>query len=183
VAIQIGEQLNIGKFVGYLRRSGIHIPLPNSPLLALGAVRLTIWEVLALFSPVMTNGYLSWIDDSGSDRCSPKNNGARIASRSATSGMKTLLRATAENGTATYLLKKHPFSLGGKTGTSEKSRDLWFVGAVDEHTYGAVWIGNQNEQPLVSVDEIPISASRFAVPMWSDVVTTLKDSHYTPPAR
>jgi hypothetical protein len=175
VAIQIAEKLKIEKFVAYLRKSGIYIPLPNSLLLALGAVRLTIWEVLALFSPVMTNGYLSWIDDSDSNHLSPLNNGARIASQSAVNTMKTLLRTTAENGTAGYLLNKNPLSLGGKTGTSEKSRDLWFVGAIDENTYGAVWIGNQDEQPLIAIDDIPISASRFAVPMWSDVVETFKN--------
>lgn len=103
------------------------------------------------------------------------NNGARVSSQSTINTMKALLKETAVNGTAGYLLNKDPLSLGGKTGTSEKNRDLWFVGAIDEDIYGAVWIGRHDGQPLVAIDHIPISASRFAVPMWSDVVNTYKE--------
>lgn len=175
VAIQILEKLKVEGFISYLRKSGVHVPLPNSQLLALGAIRLTIWEVLAVFSPVMTDGYLSWVANGDCHQATPLNNGARITGSNAIKTMRALLRATAANGTAGYLLNSDPYSLGGKTGTSEKSRDLWFVGAIDEDAYGAVWIGNKDEQCLVANDDIPISASRFAVPMWSDVVTTYKE--------
>ncbi|HHE0351022.1 TPA: penicillin-binding transpeptidase domain-containing protein [Vibrio parahaemolyticus] len=175
IALQILERLKVEKFISYLRKSGVHVPLPNSTLLALGAVRLTIWEVLALFSPIMTGGYLSWVADSDSRQAPPPNNGARVSSLSAIKTMRAMLKETAVNGTAGYLLKKDPHSLGGKTGTSEKNRDLWFVGAIDEDTYGAVWIGRLDEQPLEAIDQKPISATRFAVPMWSDVVNTYKE--------
>ena len=175
VALQILEKLKVERFILYLRKSGVHVPLPNSPLLALGAIHLTIWEVLALFSPVMTGGYLSWVANGDSRQISPLNNGARVSSRSTIKTMKALLKETAVNGTAGYLLKKDPHSPGGKTGTSEKNRDLWFVGAIDEDIYGAVWIGRHDGQSMEAIDHIPISASRFAVPMWSDVVTTYKE--------
>ncbi|EGS58062.1 penicillin-binding transpeptidase domain-containing protein [Vibrio cholerae] len=175
VALQILEKLKVERFISYLRKSGVHIPLPNSLLLALGAVHLTIWEVLALFSPIMTGGYLSWVSNGDSRQVFPLNNGARISSRSTIETMRVLLKETAVDGTAGYLLNKDPHSLGGKTGTSEKNRDLWFVGAIDEDTYGAVWIGRHDGQPLVANDHIPISASRFAVPMWSDVVSAYKE--------
>ena len=175
VALQILEKLKVESFISYLRRSGVHVPLPNSPLLALGAVKLTIWEVLALFSPIMTGGYLSWVANSDSRETPPLNNGARVSSGRSVEIMRALLKETAVNGTAGYLQNKNPFSLGGKTGTSEKNRDLWFVGAIDEDVYGAVWIGRHDGYPLAAIDNIPISASRFAVPMWSDVVQTYKE--------
>ncbi|MFM2667448.1 penicillin-binding transpeptidase domain-containing protein [Vibrio mediterranei] len=175
VALQIIEKLKVERFISYLRKSGVHVPLPNSPLLALGAVHLTIWEVLALFSPVMTGGYLSWVANGEPHQTPPLNNGARVLRRSTVKTMRALLKETAVNGTAGYLLDKDPLSMGGKTGTSEKTRDLWFVGAIDEDTYGAVWIGRHDGQPLEATDDIPISASRFAVPMWSDVVNTYKE--------
>lgn len=175
IALQILEKLKVERFISYLRKSGVHVPLPNSPLLALGAVHLTIWEVLALFSPIMTGGYLSWVANGDTRQISPLNNGARVLRRSTVKTMRVLLKETALNGTAGYLLNKDPLSLGGKTGTSEKTRDLWFVGAIDEDIYGAVWIGRPDGQPLVAIDHIPISASRFAVPMWSDVVNTYKE--------
>ncbi|ELZ1717080.1 penicillin-binding protein [Vibrio parahaemolyticus] len=176
VALQILEKLKVETFISYLRKSGVHVPLPNSPLLALGAIHLTIWEVLALFSPIMTGGYLSWVSNGAPRQVPPLNNGARVSSQSTIETMRSLLKETAVNGTAGYLLDKDPLSLGGKTGTSEKTRDLWFVGAIDEDIYGAVWIGRCDGQPLVSIDHIPISASRFAVPMWSDVVNTYRES-------
>ncbi|MEI8609554.1 penicillin-binding protein [Enterovibrio sp. Hal110] len=71
VALQILEKLKVERFISHLRKLGIHVPLPNSPLLALGAVHLTIWEVLALFSPVMTGGHLSWVANSDSRQVAP----------------------------------------------------------------------------------------------------------------
>lgn len=170
IALQIIEELGVERFIRYLRRCGIYRPLPNTPLLALGTVRLTAWEVLGLFSPIIGDGHLSWIGDAKSGIYVPLNNGERLLTNGTVDAMRYLLECAGRYGTAKYLGSRRADSAGGKTGTSDGARDLWFVGGVDDDIYGMVWIGDSNEQPLVAIDDYLVSASRFAVPLWSDVV-------------
>ena len=47
---------------------------------------------------------------------------------------------------------------GGKTGTSQKFRDAWFVG-YDKNVLTGVWLGNDDGRPMLSVSGGSIPAS------------------------
>ena len=143
-------------------RSGRHTRFlrhthPNSPLLALGAIRLLGWELLSLLSPSINGGYL----------CPPKTTRAgfvrvpsafrRIFSQSTANHMVQLLQATTTKGSAKSLFQIRKLAAAGKTGTSEKSRDLWFYGPISADFFGLVWIGNSDETPIQTIDGIPAS--------------------------
>ena len=173
-AVRIADAIGLSRFVGYLRRCGIHQPLPNTPLLALGPIRLTGVELLATITPVLTGGVLSWPAATGEDdEFPPVLEGERVLSPETCAKMRQLLEATITQGTGQFLAKcAHP-GLGGKTGTSEGCRDFWFVGLVDEDRYGLVWLGYRDERAITAGDGKEASASRFAVPLWSDVLSAL----------
>jgi penicillin-binding protein 1A len=57
--------------------------------------------------------------------------------------------------------------VAGKTGTSEKRRDLWFVGYIPQLVTG-VWLGNDDSSPTVGV-------SGTAALTWRDFMSTLID--------
>ena len=42
------------------------------------------------------------------------------------------------------------WQIAGKTGTTQKSRDAWFIGYTSEYVIG-VWIGNDDNTPLKKV--------------------------------
>ncbi len=176
-AIQLIQRLGVENFILYLRKSGIQVPLPNTPLLALGPVKLTGAELLATLSPVLTSGHLSWArgEDSNIDLNIPVNNGERIISTNTADKIKHLLGATARVGTGKFLNRDNSEVLGGKTGTSENNCDFWFVGPVNNDVYGLVWIGNYDETPVRTSDGIEASSSRFAVPLWSDLLRFFAD--------
>jgi penicillin-binding protein 1A len=62
--------------------------------------------------------------------------------------MNTMMTGTVETGTA----KKAAFAWpsAGKTGTSQKSRDAWFIGYTANLTTG-VWFGNDDGSPMKKV--------------------------------
>jgi penicillin-binding protein 1A len=42
------------------------------------------------------------------------------------------------------------YYVGGKTGTTQDSRDAWFIGGVDGRVIG-VWIGNDDDSPMSKI--------------------------------
>ena len=170
IAVQMINELGIRNFVHYLRAHGIYQPLPNTPLLALGAIKLTGWELLTLLSPIVYDGYLVHLSRGNKYDDTPPQNGEKILSDFTVQRMRQLLNSAIENGTGKYLKKHKNLKLGGKTGTSEKNRDLWFVGTINDKYYGLVWLGMEDESEMISKDEKAVSASRYAVPIWSDIL-------------
>jgi penicillin-binding protein 1A len=175
VALQVIQILGVANFIYYLRRCGVTCPLPNSPLLALGPIRLTGYELLSTLAPILNDG---WEIRIGQDKnhCRQRSPEERLISGYAAQMMLELLRATVTIGTGMYLKRQHENSLGGKTGTSDGCRDLWFVGIISSDLYGLVWLGKDNESRIQSTDEYPASAARFAVPLWAEVLSCFEGS-------
>ena len=73
--------------------------------------------------------------------------------------------------------------VAGKTGTTDGSRDAWFVGCTPEYTL-AVWVGNDDHSPMYDVyggglparlwqrvmSQVPVHRARFAAPAAARVV-------------
>lgn len=78
IALQLIQKLGITNFINYLRKCGIACPLPNTPLLSLGPIRLTGWDIIATLSPVLNNGYLVWPTGITNYHYLPYNNGEKI---------------------------------------------------------------------------------------------------------
>jgi len=76
--------------------------------------------------------------------------------------MVSLLRGVIDHGTGWYA-KRIARPLGGKTGTTQDQRDLWFVGFSPDLVCG-VWIGYDDFKPLKK----GLTASQIAVPLWTD---------------
>tara|TARA_R110002050_G_scaffold96015_2_gene199743 strand:+ start:117 stop:1535 length:1419 start_codon:yes stop_codon:yes gene_type:complete len=165
IAIQLLMEIGIENFVDYLRKCGITVPLPNTPIIALGAFKLNGYELLSLFSPILHNGFLKLF---GNDR-NRDSLSYRILSENTIQKMNILLKSTVRYGTANYLNEYGFGQQGGKTGTSEKNRDFWYIGYFNDQYYGLVWIGSNNEKELKSKDDISLSATRIAVPIWKDL--------------
>jgi len=86
-----------------------------------------------------SDGRILW--DWQRDRQEPR----RVLSEQASRHMNEMLVQVTERGTGRRALL--PMSrVGGKTGTSQKSRDAWFVGFTGNYT-AAVWMGNDDFSP------------------------------------
>jgi penicillin-binding protein 1A len=78
--------------------------------------------------------------------------------------MVSMLQDVTRRGTAASLQRQGlPMEVGGKTGTTNDSRDAWFVGFSSSVVAG-VWIGFDDPQTIRS----DASGSRIALPIWAD---------------
>ena len=116
------------------RRLGFSGPLPQGPSLALGAGEVTLLELAAAYSaPATTDaapipyGILEIRDRSGATLYRRSGSGAgRTLSRGVARDLDRMLAAVVDSGTGRAAsLDGHA---AGKTGTSQDSRDAWFVG-------------------------------------------------------
>ena len=71
--------------------------------------------------------------------------------------IKKLLRAVIEEGTG-IKASKTPINIMGKTGTSQKNRDAWFIGCAKGFVVG-VWVGRDDDKSMKNVfgSTLPLS--------------------------
>lgn len=79
--------------------------------------------------------------------------------------MTSMLESVVKSGTGTYANFSGQ-AIAGKTGTTNRKRDSWFVGFTPYYT-GAVWIGNDDNTPLWDY-------SRMAANLWRSI---MRDVH------
>jgi penicillin-binding protein 1A len=75
-------------------------------------------------------------------------NNPRVVRSDVVGMMNSMMTGTVETGTATKAAFAWPAA--GKTGTSQKSRDAWFIGYTANLTTG-VWFGNDDGAPMKKV--------------------------------
>lgn len=84
--------------------------------------------------------------------------------------MTSMLETVVKSGTGTYA-NFSGMPVAGKTGTTNRKRDSWFVGFTPYYT-GAVWIGNDDNTPLWDY-------SRMAANLWRSIMRDVhKDLEY-----
>ena len=80
--------------------------------------------------------------------------------------VKKLLRSVIEEGTGKKV-SNIPLNIIGKTGTSQKNRDAWFIGCAKNHVIG-VWVGRDDDKSMKNIygSTIPLS-------IFKDIILTL----------
>jgi penicillin-binding protein 1A len=77
-----------------------------------------------------------------------------------------MLKGPVRNGTASGELGNFPHPAAGKTGTTDKNVDAWFVGYTPQFT-AAVWMGNpENELPMSNVGGITVFGGKTPARIW-----------------
>lgn len=137
-------------------RMGIESKLQANASIALGTSEVTPLELTAAYVPFANGGYRPDIHfvkrvttTAGKvlyDWKSPKTE--RVASPQIIGMMNSMMQGAVETGTATRAAFGWPAA--GKTGTSQNSRDAWFIGYTANLTTG-VWFGNDDGKPTNAV--------------------------------
>lgn len=79
--------------------------------------------------------------------------------------MREMLTAVVQSGTAKGLGMTGGGYVGGKTGTSNDYKDIWFIGLTDRYTTG-VWIGSDRKASVQSLEQTKLN-------MWRNVMQPL----------
>ena len=171
VAVRAGLRAGIARIREAALRLGIESELPADASLALGTGEVTPLELTAAYAAlasggrrVLPHGIVEIRDRAGALLYRRAGSGAgRAVAPPAVDAMRDLLAAAVAEGTGRAAAL--PPALGpayGKTGTTQKFRDAWFVGWAGALTT-SVWLGNDDGTPM---DEVTGGSHPAAI--WRD---------------
>ncbi len=152
-AVKVAKQVGIEKVIEIAKACGIESKLEPNLSLALGSCALTPFEAAASYATFSRGGIyikpilIRRIEDP-KKRIVEKNNPVpqRAASDYATATLVSILQDVVKRGTGT-LARLDDRPTAGKTGTSDKSRDVWFIGFTPDFSV-AIWGGNDHNKPI-----------------------------------
>ncbi|MBU2105585.1 MAG: penicillin-binding protein [Alphaproteobacteria bacterium] len=156
VAAQLAMEVGPAAVVEAAHRMGIESELQANTSIALGTSEVTPLELTAAYVPFANGGYRPDIHfitrvTSTDGEVLYENTGSgnpRVVSSEVVGMMNSMMTGTVEIGTARKAAFAWPAA--GKTGTSQNSRDAWFIGYTANLTTG-VWFGNDDGAPMKKV--------------------------------
>jgi penicillin-binding protein 1A len=134
------------------RRLGVLDPMPDNDTLALGSADVGLLEMTGAYATffnggrrVFPHGITALVADRH-DLIAPPPAAEPVISSGMAAAMRQMLGAVVAYGTGTAAAVPGYF-VAGKTGTTQESRDAWFIGGIDGRVIG-VWIGNDDDSPM-----------------------------------
>lgn len=171
VAVTLLQEQGASAVIERAQRLGISARLEPLPSLALGTSEVTLLEMTAAYAAFANGGYGVWpygvrslSTPSGEIVYRREGQGlGRVISPSAHAAMLDLLQASVSWGTSRAADPGRP--AGGKTGTTQESRDAWFIGFTAELVVG-VWMGNDDGSRMQQV-----TGGTLPARLWNRIVT------------
>jgi 1A family penicillin-binding protein len=169
-AVLVQQQIGSGPVLQLARNVGVNNQ-PDVPSLALGSGLVTPLDLTAAYAVFPTLGYrvrprglVSVVNSSGDQVYYVHAERTRVLPETTAFQMVTMLQDVVNRGTGAAA-RAHGVRgvIGGKTGTTNDSRDAWFVGFSSAVVAG-VWVGF--DQPESIRDGA--SGARVALPIWAD---------------
>jgi 1A family penicillin-binding protein len=169
-AVLLQQRVGSGPVIQLARDLGVPNQ-PDVPSLALGSGLVTPLQLTAAYAVfpglgygVRPRGLVSVEDADGNEVEHVHIEREQVLSGQVAFQMISMLQDVARRGTAAGLQRQGlPMDVGGKTGTTNDSRDAWFVGFSSSVVAG-VWIGFDDPQTI----RRDASGSRVALPIWAD---------------
>ncbi len=166
IALRVAQDVGLNKVVSMARKLGVKSELEAVPGLVLGQSVVNVLEMTGAFGAINNNGVwnrphaISRILDSSD--CRDRNDlktcrviysfdqdadaNKRVLKASIARTMNRLLQGVISSGTGRSAAIGQ--GEGGKTGTTDKNVDLWFIGFVpNQRVVTGIWLGNDNNSP------------------------------------
>ncbi|WP_292548163.1 penicillin-binding transpeptidase domain-containing protein, partial [Mesorhizobium sp.] len=156
VAAQLTMEVGPDAVVEAAHRMGVQSDLTANTSIALGTSEVTPLELTSAYVPFANGGYrpeihfIRRVTTAGGKVLYDNNGGGapRVVKPEIVGMMNSMMTGTVEIGTARKAAFAWPAA--GKTGTSQNSRDAWFIGYTANLTTG-VWFGNDDGGPMKKV--------------------------------
>ncbi|MCX5495106.1 penicillin-binding protein 1A [Kaistia dalseonensis] len=153
VAVQLANEVGPASVVKTAERLGIHSPLQPNPSIALGTSEVSLLELTDAYVPFANDGYavpphvISAVKsvDGKTLYQRPETKPTQVIDPTYIGMMNSMLQDTLSRGTGRKAAIDG-WPAAGKTGTTNDSRDAWFIGYTANLTAG-VWLGNDDFKP------------------------------------
>jgi len=171
VAAKLGQAVGIPAVIQTARRLGITSPLSEDASLALGTSEVSPLEMATAITPFGNGGHAVQahvvsriVTRDGKVLYERRGSGlGQVIDPAALGEMNLLMRAVVREGTGRKAAIQG-FDIGGKTGTSQDSRDAWFVG-YSTYLTGVVWLGNDDNSPTKG-----LTGGALPAVIWHDIM-------------
>jgi penicillin-binding protein 1A len=169
VSVRLAMSVGLDTLRSYLRLFGFSVPFPRNYSLALGSSEVTPFELARAYGVFATLGrkfepvFITAIEDANGDPVDFPGSEPHFeaAMNPATAYIVTrMLESVVESGTGREA-RKLGRPAAGKTGTTNDSKDAWFVGYTPE-LLTTVWLGFDANRALGSY-----TGGRAAAPIWT----------------
>ena len=175
ISAYLMSKLNPNQFVDILHSFGIDNPdIHPSMSLALGPCEVSVGEMVSAYTAFVNNGihisplFVTRIEDNQGNviaRFQPRMN--EVINAESANKMLVLLQAVVNEGTAGRLRYKFGLKneIGGKTGTTNRNSDAWFIGFTPQLVSGC-WVGGDDRD--IHFDSTSMGqGATMALPIWA----------------
>ena len=166
-AAKVQQMVGSQNVIDVAHRLGIKEPLAPYSSLALGSVELSVEEMTAAYAGIANRGqvaepyFISRVKDAEGNVVLETKPRVHQAVREDVAYLMThVLEGVIQRGTA-VAAKDLPGHLAGKTGTTDRFTDAWFIGFNPRITC-AVWVGHDLKTPIGA----HMSGAEAALPTW-----------------
>lgn len=170
-SIKLLQEIGVGETIAMAKSMGIESPLKPNLSLALGSSEVSLLELTNAYTVFANNGNYSpplfikkIIDRDGTILEQNTPHHVRVMTEESAFQTTYLLKAAIEEGTGKNA-RGIPFS-AGKTGTTDRYMDAWFIGYTPSVATG-VWVGHDQHISLGANE----TGGRAAAPIWLKFMT------------
>lgn len=157
VAVKAAQKAGVDLVTSMARRFGVTTPISDNLSIALGTSETTLLDITSAYVPfanggwgVVPHGILEVRTRDGQVLYRRSGGGAgRVVRQEVISAMNAMMSAVVKDGTGSAA-DIPGRDEAGKTGTSQDSRDAWFIGYTAHYAAG-VWMGNDTGAPTAGV--------------------------------
>lgn len=172
VAVKVLVDVGFEPVIDLAKRMGIQSELLPTYSLALGASEVSLLELTSAYGTfanqgkhVPVHGIRRVLNSRGDVLYENPKESVQALDADSAAIMTWMLRSVVEGGTGSNASLGRP--VAGKTGTSEKNRDLWFIGYIPQLATG-VWLGKDDSTPTRG-------ASTTAAAVWRMFMSQITD--------
>ncbi|HEX2188557.1 MAG TPA: PBP1A family penicillin-binding protein [Longimicrobiaceae bacterium] len=188
VAIRLGREVGIQAVRDVAKRTGIETRIPGYPSVYIGSAGVYPLELVAAYAPFANGGFrvepryvLRVEDNTGKTLWEPPQYPRRAVDPAVSWILTDMLREVVDRGTGWNARNpaegnlSYDIPAAGKTGTTNESTDVWFVGYTPDLLAG-VWVGLDNPRTIIR----GATGGGIAVPVWARVVRTVYEGKQPP---
>ncbi|HUS33590.1 MAG TPA: PBP1A family penicillin-binding protein [Kofleriaceae bacterium] len=169
ISIHMTYDLKPETVVEMAHKMGITSELPKEMSIALGSGEVTPLEMTNAVATIAAGGVAmapSFVE-AINGKMLPPSQGTQVLRPEVAYVATNMFQSVVQEGTATKA-KVLNIPIAGKTGTSNESKDVWFIGFTPDYIIG-VWIGNDDATPLGSKE----TGGTTAVPVFVEIMKAM----------